>query len=148
MRDPGLCMKENQRHRGYLPDGLSLIISWGVSRPNELTELTGETGSGKTTWAVNLAYRLSSQDNHPVLIASFEMKPTPILKKMIQTKAGRPTAELSRKDLIHPSSIFHPSHCSLSMLTERSDKESKGLRFLCQKETWHCLSSLIIFTFF
>jgi len=28
-------------------------------RPTELTVLTGETGSGKSTWAANLAYRLS-----------------------------------------------------------------------------------------
>jgi twinkle protein len=61
----------------------------GGLRPNELTELTGETGSGKTTWAANLGYRLS-KNGHPVLIASFEMKPLSIIKKMLQMESGRP----------------------------------------------------------
>lgn len=33
----------------------------GGIRPNELTIITGETGSGKTTWGVNLCYRLLTQ---------------------------------------------------------------------------------------
>lgn len=61
----------------------------GGLRPNELTILTGETGSGKTTWAANLGYRLSKK-NHPALIASFEMKPVSIIKKMIQMESGQP----------------------------------------------------------
>jgi twinkle protein len=60
----------------------------GGLRPNELTVLTGETASGKTTWAANLGYRFS-KDDHPVLIASFEMKPVNILKKMLQMESGR-----------------------------------------------------------
>jgi replicative DNA helicase len=62
---------------------------FGGLRPNELTELTGETGSGKTTWAVNLGYRLSKK-GYPILIASFEMKPVTIIKKMIQMESCQP----------------------------------------------------------
>ena len=62
---------------------------FGGFRPNELTVLTGETGSGKTTWAANLGHRLSKK-GHSVLIASFEMRPVTILKKMLQMESGRP----------------------------------------------------------
>ncbi len=58
-------------------------------RPGELTILTGETASGKTTWTVNLAYRLAKQDA-PVFIASFEMKPPTIIRKMISMESGKP----------------------------------------------------------
>jgi len=67
-------------------------------RPNELSILTGETGSGKTTWAANLGYRLS-KCGHPVLIASFEMKPMTIIRKMIQMESGYPFHDLKKQEL-------------------------------------------------
>ena len=70
----------------------------GGLRPNELTILTGETASGKTTLAANLGFQLT-KENHPVLIASFEMKPLAILKKMIQMEAGYPFFELSKRQV-------------------------------------------------
>ena len=70
----------------------------GGLRPTELTILTGETASGKTTWASNLAFKLA-QNNYPVLIASFEMKPHTILRKMVQMKTGRILDELTQKEL-------------------------------------------------
>ena len=60
---------------------------FGGLRPNEVSVVTGETGSGKTTMCANLGYKLAGM-NHPVLIASFEMKPVPILRKMVQMEAG------------------------------------------------------------
>lgn len=61
--------------------------------------MTGETSSGKTTFATaHLPYRIS-QAGHPVLIASFEMKPPAILKKMIQMAKGRPFNELSKGEI-------------------------------------------------
>ena len=71
---------------------------FGGLRPAELTILTGETGSGKTTLAANLGFKLS-KENHPILIASFEMKPVRILKKMIQNETGYPFFDLNRKQL-------------------------------------------------
>ncbi len=67
-------------------------------RPGELTILTGETGSGKTTWSVNLAYKFAKQD-HPVFIASFEMKPPTIIKKMISMESGQPAYRLTLNSL-------------------------------------------------
>ena len=70
----------------------------GGLRRNELTVLTGETGSGTDSFSVNLAYRLA-QKGHPVLIASFETKPLPILKKMVQAKTRQPLTRVSRPEL-------------------------------------------------
>lgn len=70
----------------------------GGIRLHELTVLTGETASGKTTFAANLGYILSNS-GHPALIASFEMKPTPILRKMIQMEAGSHFAGLPKHEL-------------------------------------------------
>jgi twinkle protein len=70
----------------------------GGLRMDELTVLTGETSSGKTTWAANLTYKLTKK-GYPVLIASFEMKPLTILKKMVQMESGRPFLELYESDV-------------------------------------------------
>jgi replicative DNA helicase len=70
----------------------------GGFRSNELSILTGETGSGKTTWAANLGYRFSKA-GHPVLIASFEMKPMAIIRKMIQMDNGYPFHDLKKQEL-------------------------------------------------
>ena len=60
----------------------------GGLRLNELSELTGETGSGKTTFGANVCFRIAKA-GHPVLIASFEMKPPTIIRKMVQSQAGK-----------------------------------------------------------
>ena len=70
----------------------------GGFRSNELSILTGETGSGKTTWAANLGYRLSKA-GYPVLIASFEMKPMAIIRKMVQMESGYPFHDLKKQEL-------------------------------------------------
>jgi twinkle protein len=67
-------------------------------RPGELTVLTGETASGKTTWSINLAYKFANE-NHPVFIASFEMKPPTIIKKMISMESGQPAYRLTLNSL-------------------------------------------------
>ncbi|PIV20163.1 MAG: hypothetical protein COZ69_11015 [Deltaproteobacteria bacterium CG_4_8_14_3_um_filter_45_9] len=67
-------------------------------RPTELTVLTGETGSGKSTWAANLAYRLAIREI-PVLIFSSEMKPKIILRKMISMKSEKPLDQLTKAEL-------------------------------------------------
>ena len=84
--------------KGILTGWRDLDSLLGGLRANELTVLTGETASGKTTWAANLGYRLS-QNDHPILIASFEMKPLTILKKMIQMETGFPFFDLSKKEI-------------------------------------------------
>jgi len=70
----------------------------GGIRLHELSVLTGETSSGKTTWATNLGYIIAN-NHHPVLMASFEMKPMPILRKMIQMETGSHFANLPQERL-------------------------------------------------
>jgi len=87
-------ISENKRPLLYsgLKDLDDLI---GGFRRDEMSIITGETSSGKTTLAsAHLPYRIS-QAGHPVLIASFEMKPPAILKKMVQMTKGRPFNELT-----------------------------------------------------
>ncbi len=67
----------------------------GGLRPNELSLLTGETGSGKTTFAAHLGYRIAKV-GHAILIASFEMKPPTIIRKMVQSQAGHSLFPFSR----------------------------------------------------
>ena len=70
----------------------------GGLRQYEFTVVTGETASGKTTFGTAFLPYLLSQKGHPVLIASFEMKPPAIQKKMVQMVKGRPFYELSQSE--------------------------------------------------
>ena len=70
----------------------------GGLRPCELTIITGETGSGKTTFAAAYLPYTLSQKGYPVLIASFEMKPDSIQRKMVQITMGRPFKDLSQSE--------------------------------------------------
>jgi twinkle protein len=91
-------LHSQSKARGTLTEWKDFDGKLGGLRSNELTILTGETASGKTTWAANLGYRLS-KENHPVLIASFEMKPVPILRKMIQMETGYPFFDLGKREI-------------------------------------------------
>jgi len=70
----------------------------GGFRSHELSVVTGETSSGKTTFAAAFLPYTLSQKGHPVLIASFEMKPPQIQRKMVQMVMGRSFHELNRAE--------------------------------------------------
>lgn len=70
----------------------------GGLRPGELTIVTGETSSGKTTWTANLNFKLSKR-GYPVLAASFEMKPLMVIRKMVQMEAQTPFRDISKNVL-------------------------------------------------
>lgn len=53
----------------------------GGLRPGEVTVLTADTGSGKTTFCINLMYNLAIQ-GVPVWINSYEMQLTQIIRKL------------------------------------------------------------------
>lgn len=65
-----------------------LYDKFGGLRQGELTVLTGDTGSGKTTFAMNLAYHVSNV-GHKSLILSLEMGPLAVVKKFFQMTTGR-----------------------------------------------------------
>jgi len=54
----------------------------GGLRSHELTVVTGDTGSGKTTFAANLALNVAERTNTGVWITSQEMRPAKVLEKM------------------------------------------------------------------
>ena len=52
-------------------------------RLNELTVLTGDTGSGKTTFCAALAWNIARNPGWPVLFAPFESRPAPLVQKWV-----------------------------------------------------------------
>ena len=56
-------------------------------RPNEVTVYAGQNGSGKSMITTMIALQLIAQKRN-VLIASFEMKPTTTLQRMVRQFAG------------------------------------------------------------
>lgn len=62
----------------------------GGIRPGELTSITGDTASGKTTFSLNLAYNICSIHKVPILIASQEMKKEKIAEKIISIMTKYP----------------------------------------------------------
>jgi len=96
--DEILDLYSGHSSKGILTRWKDLDDLLGGLRLNELTVLTGETASGKTTLAANLGYKLA-KENHSVLIASFEMKPISILRKMIQMQAGNPFFDLGKTEI-------------------------------------------------
>ncbi len=61
----------------------------GGIRPAEITVVTGETTSGKTTFTLNMAYRLVKQGKK-VMIASTEMLSANVLKKLYSMHIDKP----------------------------------------------------------
>jgi len=59
----------------------------GGVRDGDFVIVTGETGVGKTTWLTALMHN-RSVDNDSTLIASFEMRPAKILRKMTSMEIG------------------------------------------------------------
>jgi len=93
--DDVLKLYEAGNARGIVTGLTTLDDRLGGFRPNELSILTGETASGKTTFAAHLGFRFA-KTGYPVLIASFEMKPPTILRKMVQMEAGHSFYPFSR----------------------------------------------------
>src|SRR3990167_4343324 len=74
-------MSDIQKKKGVSTGWGSLDDSLGGLRPGDLTILTGDTASGKTSFCVSLLFN-QLQNNVPALFGSFEMEPaTEILPK-------------------------------------------------------------------
>ena len=67
---------------------LKLNQAIGGIREDELTVLTGDTGTGKTTFGVNLIEDFASKDI-PCLIASTEMSPQKLVAKIFSIHSGK-----------------------------------------------------------
>lgn len=64
----------------------------GGIRLQEFTLLTGNTGSGKTTFGYNMLHWVEQQ-GEPVMAFSFENKAKQISKKLIEIRSGKPTTQ-------------------------------------------------------
>lgn len=69
------------------------VMKTGGLRLGELTVLTGDTGSGKTTLATNLLFQVA-ESHTPSFTFSLEMGPKAVIKKLIRNTVGlRPTSD-------------------------------------------------------
>jgi archaellum biogenesis ATPase FlaH len=89
----------------------------GGIRPYELTALTGDTASGKTTFAMNIAKRFADK-KHGVWIASQEMRPAKLLEKIgsivtrrsIRSHQIDPEAKGYLREWLQSATIFIDPH--------------------------------------
>lgn len=70
-----------------------LFVGW---RQSEVTVLTGDTGTGKTTFTAWLAMNLA-ENGVNTLYCPFEMKPVEMMTKLVAMRAGRQFLELDEK---------------------------------------------------
>lgn len=77
---------------------LSLDALLGGWRDGEFTVITGDTGSGKSTWTTGAAFYQLSQ-GVPVLLAPFEQKPWEVVSKLVSVEAERSVFDMTEDQL-------------------------------------------------
>lgn len=91
---------ESPEPKGRPTGWSSLDRLWGGIRDGELTVVTGDTGSGKSTWTTAFAlHRLLAGE--PVLIAPFEMRPPDVVGKLVSMVSGKSVFDLPSPDFDH-----------------------------------------------
>lgn len=84
--------------RGRSTGWLTLDAIIGGIRDGELTVVTGDTGSGKSTWTTALA-RAQVQQGVPTLIAPFEQQPPDVVGKLCSMESGQSVYDLPKIEL-------------------------------------------------
>jgi twinkle protein len=87
-----------QRPKGRATGWITLDAVWGGVRDGELTVVTGDTGSGKSTFTTAIARNQALQDV-PVLIAPFEQHVHEVLGKLVSMDAKRSVYDMSREEV-------------------------------------------------
>lgn len=82
---------------GFSTGWRTLDEKLGGIRTGELTVLTGDTGCGKTSFAVNLMHNLAKQDI-PVYMSSYEVSYVKILKKLASHVLKKPMCDTDFDD--------------------------------------------------
>ena len=85
---------KNENPKGTSTGWVTLDCVLGGIRPGELTVITGDTGSGKSTWSTSLT-RNQALFGVPCLVAPFEQSSSDILGKFISMDAERSVYDLS-----------------------------------------------------
>jgi twinkle protein len=70
----------------------------GGWRDGEFTVVTGDTGSGKSTWTTDAAYNQLTQGN-AVLLAPFEQKPWEVVSKLVSVDAEKSVFDMREDEL-------------------------------------------------
>lgn len=115
----------------------NLIAGW---RAGEVTVVTGDTGSGKTTWTTACAWDQSkgdpgdSRDGVGTLIASFEMPSRDTARKLVSMEAGKSFVDMDNVDLhnamsnLRSRNIFFVDHYGEIPLDDLRDAIEYGVR--------------------
>jgi len=80
-----------------IPDWKSFNTQIGGMRRGEITVVTGDTSTGKTTWTLNIFYQLVKM-GIPIFIVSSEMPNTKVMSKFISMHTGLPYTVLRREE--------------------------------------------------
>lgn len=87
----------------------------GGWRDGELTVVTGDTGHGKSTWCVCAAWDQARGDGAsgrvgvPTLVASFELMPELVAKKVAQMESGKAFADMTEVEIDASLAALAPS---------------------------------------
>lgn len=108
--------------------------AFGGARPGELLTLTGETGSGKTTWAINWLL-LMLQTQVPCLLFSLEIRWKAMVRVLATMMQQKPFHEFTETDLSGVSEVF--SHVPLFVFDHNGmvdgDLVMKGIDYAVEK---------------
>jgi len=95
LADEMVARLQGERPRGRPTGWLELDVILGGLRDGELTVVTGDTGSGKSTWTTALALH-QLQQGAGVLIAPFEQRPWEVMSKMVSMSSGRSVYDMAQ----------------------------------------------------
>jgi twinkle protein len=96
--DDLLSMLDKDQPRGRSTGWITLDAILGGVRDCEMTVVTGDTGSGKTTWTTALCRNQLLQDV-PCLVAPFEQKPADVVGKLVGMDARQSIFDMKRDDV-------------------------------------------------
>lgn len=97
----------------------------GGIRESEVTIITGETASGKTTFGINIFHQLALQKKN-VLIISSEVPAPKILVKMVNMEARKPFADLSEDE--YTRSVIKLSSRGIFFVKVHGKMDTKSIR--------------------
>lgn len=98
-----LVIEDRERNKRELygtphQEWVGFNVGFGGYRKGELITVTGETGSGKTTWTLNWLMDAAKQKK-PVLVITLENPIVSIQRKLCRMITGKATADLTKEEL-------------------------------------------------